>query len=101
MYLPHISTYLGNRLNLTEPDVKDVAMMAMQAISPAPNDRQQNAAAMAAALLPVFNTTPETKRRSWLEPRALLTLLATLLALALLITAVHFIFPNLLSATAG
>lgn len=26
MYLPHISTYLGNRLNLTEPDVKDVAI---------------------------------------------------------------------------
>lgn len=26
MYLPHISTYLGNRFNLAEPDVKDVAI---------------------------------------------------------------------------
>lgn len=67
-------------------DVKEIATMAVQAVSPAPADRQQSAAAFAAALLPVFGNPPSAQRAAWLRPRAALLLLAALLALAFLIT---------------
>lgn len=75
-------------------DVKEIATMAVQAISPAPGDRQQNAAALAAALLPVFGDTPTANSRSWLQPRTALVLIAALLATAFLITMVIFVFTT-------
>jgi serine/threonine protein kinase len=82
-------------------DVKEVADMAVRAISPAPSDRQQNAADMAAALLPVFGNTPSAKRGSWLQPRTALILIAALLALTFLITVVIFVYTTMAKTSTG
>lgn len=90
----------NNRVRMDRfEDVEEVAKMAVQAISPAPTDRQQNAAAMAAALLPVFGATPPAKRGSWLQPRTALILIAALLALAFVITLVIVVYYNTLGKT--
>jgi len=81
-------------------DVEEMATLAVKAISPAPGDRQQNAAALAAALLPVFGTTPSAKRESWLQPRTVLILIAALLVTAFVITMVIFVVQALAKTAA-
>lgn len=74
------------RMNRFE-DVKDVADIAVKAVSQAPAERQQSAADVAKALLKIFGDTPAQQQSHWRSPRRALLVTAVLLIIAFLITA--------------
>lgn len=66
-------------------DVKDVAALALTALSADPSKRQQNAAEMTSLLLKLFGDTPPPKKRTLPSTRTTLVVAATLLAIAFVI----------------
>jgi serine/threonine protein kinase len=72
------------RMNRVE-DVKEVAEIAVTAVSPNPDNRQKNAAEVADALLKSFGDTPAKRKRPWPSPRTALLITAALIAIAFLL----------------
>ncbi len=67
-------------------DVREVAEMAVAAISPDPSRRQKSAAEIATVLLKITGDAPPKKPSRWPAPRTALTVTAVLLAVAFVIT---------------
>ena len=67
-------------------DVKNVANVAIQAVSQEIERRQQNAAVLAQQLIANFGNVPEKKKRRWPSTQTILVVVGALLAVAFLIT---------------